>query len=65
MAVISDHQTLMNHVLSDPGNPEGEIWVVRDAWEAGCLIRAPSTSILSSCRHFCDDSMDDSQCEVA
>ena len=31
MAVISDHQTLMNRVLGDPGNPEGELWVVRDA----------------------------------
>ena len=45
MAVISDHQTLMNHVLSDPGNPEGEIWVVRDAWEAGIsLHRLPDKS---------------------
>ena len=40
MAVISDHQTLMNHVLSDPGNPEGELWVVRDAWEGGFSLRA-------------------------
>ena len=34
MEVISDHRTLVNRVLGDPGNPEGELWIVRDAWDS-------------------------------
>ena len=39
MEVISDHRTLVNRVLGDPGNPEGELWIVRDAWEGGFSLR--------------------------
>ena len=34
----------MNRVLGDPANPEGELWIVRDAWEGGFSLRAVTGS---------------------